>query len=36
VQRSFNADEVRRAMSGHVLAQTSVTGTYTQNPRLAV
>jgi Raf kinase inhibitor-like YbhB/YbcL family protein len=33
---SFTADQVRQAMSGHVLAQTSVTGTYTQNPRLAV
>lgn len=31
----FNGADVRRALQGHVLAQASITGTYTLNPRLA-
>ena len=31
----FGGADVRRAMEGHVLAQASITGTYTLNPRLA-
>lgn len=34
VEGSFTAAEVREAMSGHVLAEAAVSGTYTQNPRL--
>lgn len=35
VDGSFTAQEVRQAMEGHVLAQASITGTYTLNPSLA-
>lgn len=31
----FTGGDVRRAIEGHVLAQASITGTYTLNPRLA-
>jgi Raf kinase inhibitor-like YbhB/YbcL family protein len=31
----FGGAEARRALEGHVLAQASITGTYTLNPRLA-
>lgn len=31
----FTGSDVRRAIDGHVLAQASITGTYTLNPRLA-
>ncbi|MCU0951549.1 MAG: YbhB/YbcL family Raf kinase inhibitor-like protein [Burkholderiaceae bacterium] len=31
----FTGADVRRAIEGHVLAQASITGTYTLNPRLA-
>ncbi len=31
----FGGPEVRRAMEGHILAQASLTGTYTLNPQLA-
>ena len=31
---AFSGHEARSAMEGHVLAEASVTGTYTQNPRL--
>jgi Raf kinase inhibitor-like YbhB/YbcL family protein len=34
VEGSFTAAEVRAAIDGHVLAEASVMGTYTQNPRL--
>ncbi|MDH3426253.1 MAG: YbhB/YbcL family Raf kinase inhibitor-like protein [Acidimicrobiia bacterium] len=34
VEGNFNGADVRAAMEGHVLAQASVTGTYTLNPRL--
>jgi Raf kinase inhibitor-like YbhB/YbcL family protein len=34
VDGDFTGHEVREAIEGHVLAQASVTGTYTQNPRL--
>jgi len=30
----FGGPEVRRAMQGHILAQASLTGTYTLNPQL--
>jgi Raf kinase inhibitor-like YbhB/YbcL family protein len=30
----FNGADLRRAIEGHVLAQASITGTYTLNPRL--
>jgi len=32
---NFSAAEVQKAMEGHILAQASLTGTYTLNPRLA-
>jgi Raf kinase inhibitor-like YbhB/YbcL family protein len=35
VDGKFTGQQVREAMSGHILAQTSVTGTYTLNPALA-
>ena len=35
VSGRFNGADVRRAIEGHVLAQASITGTYTLNPRLA-
>ena len=31
----FTGADARRAIEGHVLAQASITGTYTLNPRLA-
>lgn len=34
VEGRFTGQEVRKAIEGHVLAEASVTGTYTQNPRL--
>ena len=34
VSGSFTGHDVREAIDGHVLAEASVTGTYTQNPRL--
>ncbi len=34
VSGSFTGQDVREAIDGHVLAEASVTGTYTQNPRL--
>jgi Raf kinase inhibitor-like YbhB/YbcL family protein len=34
VEGVFTGPEVREAISGHVLAEASVMGTYTQNPRL--
>jgi len=34
VSGSFTGHEVRDAIEGHVLAEASITGTYTQNPRL--
>jgi hypothetical protein len=34
VEGSFTAAEVRDAIQGHILAEASVMGTYTQNPRL--
>lgn len=34
VSGDFTGHDVRDAIEGHVLAQASVTGTYTQNPRL--
>lgn len=34
VSGSFTGQDVRDAIDGHVLAEASVTGTYTQNPRL--
>jgi Raf kinase inhibitor-like YbhB/YbcL family protein len=34
VSGSFTAAEVRKAIDGHVLAEASIMGTYTQNPRL--
>lgn len=34
VEGDFTGQEVREAISGHVLDEASVTGTYTQNPRL--
>ena len=36
VEGSFTAAEVRDAIQGHVLAEASLMGTYTQNPRLIV
>jgi Raf kinase inhibitor-like YbhB/YbcL family protein len=33
--RRFNGTQARAAMQGHVLAEASITGTYTLNPRLA-
>ncbi len=35
LQGRFGGPEVRKAIQGHVLAQASITGTYTLNPRLA-
>lgn len=35
VEGKFTAADVRKAIEGHVLAQASLTGTYTLNPRLA-
>ena len=32
--RQFGGPEVRAAMHGHILAQASLTGTYTLNPQL--
>jgi Raf kinase inhibitor-like YbhB/YbcL family protein len=34
VQDDFTGEHVRQAMAGHVLAEASLAGTYTQNPRL--
>jgi Raf kinase inhibitor-like YbhB/YbcL family protein len=34
VEGSFTGDDVKQAIEGHILAEASVTGTYTQNPRL--
>lgn len=34
VDGEFTIDDVEAAMQGHILASSSVTGTYTQNPRL--
>jgi phosphatidylethanolamine-binding protein (PEBP) family uncharacterized protein len=34
VSGDFTGHDVRAAMEGHVLAEASVGGTYTQNPRL--
>jgi len=34
VSGDFTGQDVREAMSGHVLAEASIEGTYTQNPRL--
>jgi len=34
VAGDFTGHDVRRAMDGHVLAEASIEGTYTQNPRL--
>ena len=34
VEGDFTGHDVRAAMDGHVLAEASVAGTYTQNPRL--
>lgn len=34
VEGDFDGPEVLAAIEGHVLAQASITGTYTQNPRL--
>ena len=34
VQTPFTAADVRRAIEGHILAETTVTGTYTLNPNL--
>jgi len=34
VRGDFTGGEVREAIEGHVLAEASVSGTYTQNPRL--
>lgn len=36
VSGRFTGEQVKAAMQGHVLAQASVTGTYTLNPRLHV
>lgn len=35
VEEDFTGHDVRSAIDGHVLAEASITGTYTQNPRLA-
>jgi phosphatidylethanolamine-binding protein (PEBP) family uncharacterized protein len=35
VDGKFTGPDVRKAIEGHVLAQASITGTYTLNPRLA-
>lgn len=35
VEGRFTAADVRNAIAGHVLAEASITGTYTLNPRLA-
>ena len=34
VEGKFTGADVRRAIQGHVLAEASLTGTYTLNPRL--
>jgi phosphatidylethanolamine-binding protein (PEBP) family uncharacterized protein len=34
VNGDFTGHDVREAMQGHILAEASVEGTYTQNPRL--
>lgn len=34
VGRDFTGHDVREAIEGHILAEASTTGTYTQNPRL--
>lgn len=34
LEASFTGLDVRQAMAGHVLAEASIEGTYTQNPRL--
>jgi len=34
VEGAFTGHDVRDAMQGHVLAEASIEGTYTQNPRL--
>jgi hypothetical protein len=34
VQGAFTGDEVRVALEGHILAEASLEGTYTLNPRL--
>lgn len=34
VEGDFTGHDVRSAIDGHVLAEASITGTYTQNPRL--
>jgi len=34
LEGSFNGHELREAIAGHVLAEASLEGTYTQNPRL--
>jgi len=35
LQGRFTGSDLRKAIEGHVLAQASITGTYTLNPRLA-
>lgn len=35
VEGAFTGADVKRAMDGHILAEASLTGTYTLNPRLA-
>lgn len=35
VAGDFTGHDVREAIDGHILAEASITGTYTQNPRLA-
>ena len=35
VDGKFTANDVLRAIEGHVLGKASITGTYTLNPRLA-
>ncbi len=35
VSGNFTGDDVRQALEGHILAQSSVLGTYTLNPRLS-
>lgn len=34
VEDAFTGHDVRAAIEGHILAEASITGTYTQNPRL--
>ena len=34
VEGDFTGNDVREALEGHVLAEASVVGTYTLNPRL--